>query len=55
MSSRDPERGCGCLVLVFAASLLVLLVLAWIDVRLLMLWLIAGSIGLVVVDSLLGE
>ena len=55
MSRRDPEAGCawlGCLLLV---SLVAIVVLALIDVRLVLLWLIVGGIGVVLLDSWAGE
>jgi hypothetical protein len=53
--SRDPEAGCawlGCLVLVSAGALVVL---AFIDVRFVLLWIVGGGILAVVLDSLAGD
>ena len=54
MSRRDPESGCGCLFLIGAATLVALVALALVDVRLVVLWLVAGAIFVVVLDTLVG-
>lgn len=55
VSSHDPERGCGCLALIGLAAAVVLVVLAFIDLRLVALWLLVGAAGVVVLDTWAGD
>jgi hypothetical protein len=52
VSRPDPETGCGCLVLLAGASLVAIVGLAFVDVRLALLWLVVGAIGVVLLDTL---